>query len=113
MGQVLHGSATAKPAARRATRRSQEGVRTLARRHGISCLLGSEGGQAGKMRFKAYLIGFARASVGPAQTGLLRSPRVAEVCAEQGKPHLFSAVRRFRQPAFAQLHGNVTRCMPC
>src|ERR671912_278568 len=36
MGQVLHGSATTTEAVRRAIQRSQESVRALARRHGIS-----------------------------------------------------------------------------
>ena len=36
MGQVLHGSATTTEAVRRAIQAGQEGVRTLARRHGIS-----------------------------------------------------------------------------
>jgi transposase InsO family protein len=36
MGQVLHGSATTTEAVRRALQRSQESVRALARRHGIS-----------------------------------------------------------------------------
>lgn len=36
MGQVLHGRATATEAVRRAIQRSQEGVRALAKRHGIS-----------------------------------------------------------------------------
>ena len=36
MGQVLHGSATTTEAVRRAIQRSQESVRVLARRHGIS-----------------------------------------------------------------------------
>src|SRR5215211_6696699 len=36
MGQVRHGSATTTEAVRRAIQRSQEGVRALARRHGIS-----------------------------------------------------------------------------
>src|SRR5918998_3771565 len=36
MGQVLHGSATTTEAVRRAMQRSQESVRALARRHGIS-----------------------------------------------------------------------------
>ena len=36
MGQVLHGSATTTEAIRRAIQRSEEGVRALARRHGIS-----------------------------------------------------------------------------
>ena len=36
MGQVLHGSATTTEAVRRAIQRSEESVRALARRHGIS-----------------------------------------------------------------------------
>jgi transposase len=36
MGQVLHGSATTTEAIRRAIQRSEESVRVLARRHGIS-----------------------------------------------------------------------------
>ena len=36
MGQLLHGSATTTEAVRRAIQRSQESVRVLARRHGIS-----------------------------------------------------------------------------
>ena len=36
MGQVLHGSATTTEAVRRAIQRSQESVRALARRHGVS-----------------------------------------------------------------------------
>src|SRR4028118_1923951 len=36
MGQVLHGSATTTKAVRRAIQRSQESLRTLARRHGIN-----------------------------------------------------------------------------
>src|SRR5271156_2282765 len=36
MGQVLHGSATTTEAIRRAIQRSQESLRTLARRHGIN-----------------------------------------------------------------------------
>src|SRR5215212_11783853 len=36
MGQVLHGSATTTEAIRRAVQRSEESVRALARRHGIS-----------------------------------------------------------------------------
>ena len=36
MGQVLHGSATTTEAVRRAIQNSQESVRALARRHGIS-----------------------------------------------------------------------------
>jgi len=36
MGQVLHGSATTTEAVRRAIQRSQESVRALAQRHGIS-----------------------------------------------------------------------------
>jgi transposase InsO family protein len=36
MGQVLHGSATTTEAVRRSIQRSQESVRALARRHGIS-----------------------------------------------------------------------------
>lgn len=36
MGQVLHGSATTTEAVRRAIQNSQESVRGLARRHGIS-----------------------------------------------------------------------------
>src|SRR5215212_7445680 len=36
MGLVLHGSATTTEAVRRAIQRSQESVRALARRHGIS-----------------------------------------------------------------------------
>ena len=36
MGQVLHGSATTTEAIRRAIQRSEESVRALARRHGIS-----------------------------------------------------------------------------
>ena len=36
MGQVLHGSARTTEAVRRAIQRSEEGVRALARRHGIS-----------------------------------------------------------------------------
>src|SRR5919205_333391 len=34
LGQVLHGSATTTEAIRRAIQRSQEGLRTLAKRHG-------------------------------------------------------------------------------
>ena len=36
MGQVLHGSARTTEAVRRAIQRSEESVRALARRHGIS-----------------------------------------------------------------------------
>src|SRR5437762_13721370 len=36
VGQVLHGSATTTEAIRRAIQRSQESLRTLARRHGIN-----------------------------------------------------------------------------
>ena len=36
MGQILHGSATTTEAVRRAIQRSEESVRALARRHGIS-----------------------------------------------------------------------------
>src|SRR5438477_1081929 len=36
LGQVLHGSATTTEAIRRAIQRSQESLRTLARRHGIN-----------------------------------------------------------------------------
>ena len=36
MGQVLHGSATTTEAIRRALQRSQESLRTLAKRHGIN-----------------------------------------------------------------------------
>ncbi|MDB5652126.1 MAG: transposase of ISMdi8, family [Hyphomicrobiales bacterium] len=36
MGQVLHGSARTKEAVRRAVQRSEESVRSLAKRHGIS-----------------------------------------------------------------------------
>ena len=36
MGQILHGSATTTEAVRRAIQRSEESVRGLARRHGIS-----------------------------------------------------------------------------
>src|ERR1700720_4352013 len=36
LGQVLHGSATTTEAVRRATQRSQESLRTLAKRHGIN-----------------------------------------------------------------------------
>jgi len=36
LGQVLHGSATTTEAIRRAIQRSQEGLRTLAKRHGIN-----------------------------------------------------------------------------
>ena len=36
MGQVLHGSATTTEAVRRAIQRSEESIRALARRHGIS-----------------------------------------------------------------------------
>ena len=36
MGQVLHGSARTTEAIRRAIQRSEESVRALARRHGIS-----------------------------------------------------------------------------
>src|SRR5947209_2108076 len=36
LGQVLHGSATTQEAIRRAIQRSQESLRTLARRHGIN-----------------------------------------------------------------------------
>ena len=36
MGQVLHGSATTTEAIRRAIQRSQESLRTLAKRHGIN-----------------------------------------------------------------------------
>ena len=36
MGQVLHGSATTTEAVRRAIQRSQESLRTLAKRHGIN-----------------------------------------------------------------------------
>src|SRR5690349_11230928 len=35
-GQVLHGSATTTEAVRRAIQRSQESLRTLAKRHGIN-----------------------------------------------------------------------------
>ena len=36
MGQVLHGSATTTEAIRRAIQRSQESLRTVAKRHGIN-----------------------------------------------------------------------------
>src|SRR5437762_5213787 len=36
LGQVLHGSATTTEAVRRAIQRSQESLRTLAKRHGIN-----------------------------------------------------------------------------
>src|SRR5215813_6617964 len=36
LGQVLHGSATTTEAIRRAIQRSQESLRTLAKRHGIN-----------------------------------------------------------------------------
>src|SRR5216110_3979147 len=36
VGQVLHGSATTTEAIRRAIQRSQESLRTLAKRHGIN-----------------------------------------------------------------------------
>ena len=36
MGQVLHGSATTTEAIRRAIQRSEESLRTLAKRHGVN-----------------------------------------------------------------------------
>ena len=58
MGQVLHGCATTTETVRRAIQNSQESLRALAKRYGISRLPEVEGSKPSKKKFKAYPIGY-------------------------------------------------------
>ena len=57
MGQVLHGSATTTEAVRRAIQRSEESVRALALRHGISPISVGNTGRAKSLRTVRLLRG--------------------------------------------------------
>src|SRR5207248_501702 len=96
VGQVLHGSATTTAAIRRAIQNSQESLRTLARRHGISRLPQVENESAEKRKFKTYPIGYFHIDI-------------AEVRTAEGKLYLFVAIDRTSKFAFVELHDKADR----
>ncbi len=65
-------------------------------RHGITRLPEVEGDKPDKRKFKRYPLGYVHIDI-------------AEVRTEQGKLHLFMAIDRTSQFAFAQLHEKATR----
>ena len=90
MGQILHRSATTTEAIRRAIQHSQESLRTLSRRHGISRLPEVEGDKPRKKKFDIYPIGFFHIDL-------------AEVRTAEGKLYLFVAIDRTSKFAVVEL----------
>ena len=91
MGQALHGSARTTEAVRRAIQHSQESLRVLARRHGISRLPEVTGDKTPERKFKTYPIGYFPLDI-------------AEVQTAEGKLRLFVAIDRTSKFAFVKLH---------
>src|SRR5450756_1834319 len=90
MGQVLHRSATTTEAIRRTIQHSQESMRALARRHGISRLPDIEGDKPKRKKFDTYPIGFFHIDL-------------AEVRTAEGKLYLFVAIDRTSKFAVVEL----------